>query len=463
MQAGVQWSRLTNIGELYPPSNSRIDNVFPNFGIGHWQWGNNLGAIKRFGKLSTKKDVRFVNGYFMASSTQGQKIIDDVKEKFVGPSELAGENCGYTPYGLGRNMVYYLEAFERFYIICDPLKKKNVTNKTFMCPGVRMNNSAIQYFWLGQPANTYVKRRAMYGAYAYQWRVQRHNRDRNGNGISEGFYSMGYAQRYSLLYDAPAIYGLYVKIKTDGRYKTAVKEVKAARRTLADNYNLRADTIRSIWFGERGTEGTSRRYGDITYSCDGSDSLFSDGLCEYVSKAQALATSPNFYDHKCPEALLAIGACFDPCMSMRYAQGFFPGGKLLDLFGYGGGTSANDINDKNVRIVPIATVDSRGSLNTKDELSTTDINLKFRSPLNTPHARITRGLKSVGGEVQSPEFVAGVTPCQDGGADHCNYITPTIHLGGSSYLLGDGNIFSWLKNYAAEVYYSEYNIRGEIT
>jgi hypothetical protein len=461
MKAGVKWDKLINFGELYPPSNSRIDNAFPNFGIGHWQWGNNLGAIKRFGKFSTKKDVMFVGGY-LSTPEYTNNLIDSVKEKLISPTDLAGENCGYTNYGLGRNMLYYLEAFERFYIICDPLKKKNVPNKTFLCPGMRLNNSAIQYFWLGKPSNTYVKRRPMYGPYAYQWRVSKHNRDRNGNGISEGFYSMGYSSKYSLMYDAPSIYGLYIKTKTNSRYKTLVQELKDKRNALKSKLDLDSTTIRNVWFGEKGNEGTSRNYGDITFSCIPTSRNYDKEICEYVGQAQSLATNLNFSDHKCPEDLLAVGACFDPCLSMRHAQGFYPGGKLLDLFGYGGDTSKNDVNDKNVRIVPLATVKDN-EIQVSDEPSVKDSNLKFRSPINTPHSRITRGVKKIDDLRKEPTFVGGISTCQDGGSDHCNYITPTIHLGPSNYLLGQSSIFSWMKNYNAEVYHADYNIRGEIT
>jgi len=461
MKAGIQWDRIFNQGELYPPINARFEA--PNMGVGHWTWGNNLGAIKRFGKYSTKADIKFIGGYGANDEATVSSNIEKVKTRLISSTDLAGTNCGFTPYGLGRNMIYYLEAFERFYIICDPLKKKNVSNKTFMCPGVRMNNSAIQYFWLGHPTNTYVKRRQMYGPYAYQWRVERHNRDRNGNGISEGFYSMGYATRYSLLYDAPAIYGLYVKKQTSSNYLTLINELKKAREVVSDVYGFKVDTMRNLWFGERGTDDTSRRYGDITYSCDADGPSFNEDLCRYVSLAQGFASSINFSDHSCPQDLLAKGECFDPCLSMRYAQGFFPGGKLLDLFGFGGASTTNDKDTKNVRLVPLVNAKPNGSFEALDEQSPTDRNLVFRSPLNTPHARIARGIKSVGATVRPRTHIGGISPCQDGGSDHCNYITPTLHLGVSSYIRGNGSVFTQRANYNAEIFGASYNIRGEVT
>jgi hypothetical protein len=426
-----------------------------------------LGAIKRFGKFSNKSDIQFVGGGAAGFLAPKNALIKEIKEQFIGPSDLAGENCGYTKYGLGRNMVYYLEAFERFYLICDPIKKKNVSNRSFICPGTRQTNSAIQYFWLGQPHNTYVKRRPMYGPYAYQWRVHRHNRDRNGNGISEAFYSMGHGRPYSMLYDAPAIYGLYVKKKTGGQYLTALKRLEEAKGAMIDaGYDVDPRYIRSIWWGERGTEGTARRYGDISYSCDSTDGLYNQTICDYVSAAQALAAGMNFSDHSCPQDLLALGECFDPCLSMRYAQGFFPGGKILDLFGYDDSNeTANTKDRKNVRIVA-TTKYQNGSLLIQDEKAANDKNLRFRPPINTPHARITLGRRMVENAMLEGEDtmdVAGITPCQDGGSDHCNYITPTIHLGVSSYLVGDSTVFADLKNYFANVYHADTNIRGDVS
>ncbi len=462
-KAGIQWDKLFNLGELYPPINSRFD--FVNFGIGHWQWGNNLGSIKRFGKLSTYQsdDIQFVGGHGIENQSVGNVMVEKVKDKIIGPTDLAGSNCGYTQYGLGRNMIYYLEAYERFYIICDALKKKNVTNKSFICPGVRLANSAIQYFWLGRPSNTFVKRRPMYGPYAYQWRVSRHNRDRNGNGISEGFYSMGYNQKYSLMYDAPATYGLYVKKDTNSAFLTLLNEVKELRAAAFQTPDVSLVDLRNVWFGERRGEGTARRYGNMTFSCIPSGIAYNKEICEYVSTAQALATNIDFKDHVCPQDLVADGQCFDPCMSMRYAQGFFPGGKSLDLFGYNSTFGTNTNSNKNVKLIPLAKIVKDG-IQIGDEQAFGNDQLIFRPPLDTPHARITQGMKTIAGSsVFSGQFIGGITPCQDGGSDHCNYITPTIHLGVSSYLEGQGTAHASYKNYIANVFENTANIRGEIS
>ena len=84
----------------------------------------------------------------------------------------------------GRKMLYFVEAFERFYTLCDSKAKYNVTNRTFVAPGLRYGDAPMQYTWIGQPSDTYLERKSMYGPYAFQWKVKRHNRDRIGNGIS---------------------------------------------------------------------------------------------------------------------------------------------------------------------------------------------------------------------------------------------------------------------------------------
>lgn len=450
---GMKWDKIGMIGSLYPPAATIYDITSPNMGIGHWQWGNNLGAIKRFGYLSTTDDNDLVilgRGY-SSSAPVSPDWLKKIKDKFVGPSTLAGSNCGYTKYGLGRNMLYYIEAFDRFYLICDPVKKKNVQNISFMCPGLRQTNSAIQYYWLGQPNNTYVERRAMFGPYAYQWRVKRHNRDRNGNGMSQGFYSMGYETRYELMYDAPAIYGLYLKRDTSSEYIGQVNKVLDLRKNI---FGVVSDiaTFRHIWFGEAGSEGTAGRYGDFTFSCDPTSWAYNTNMCDYISAAKDLADNLDFRAYSCPDAQLIKGQCFDPCLSMRYGQGFFPGGKSQNMFGYISNQSANLNDPKNLRLVPNANY-KNDALIIEDEKSKVDPNTYFRSPVNTPHALVWRGLMSLGDYFpKKQEGIAGISPCRDGGSDHCNFMTPTIHLDSTSALLGSTSPFIGSEGFAANVY-----------
>lgn len=441
---GMRWDKIGGIGSLYPPcSNLSEMNSPSSIGAGHWQWGNNLGAIKRFGWLSQPEDGDLtIVGPGQSSSSTDPILFKQIKEAFVRPNTLGGRNCGYTDNGLGRNMLYYIEAFDRFYLICDPVKKKNVANKSFMCPGLRFTNSAIQYFWLGQPSNTYVERRPMYGPYAYQWRVRRHNRDRNGNGISQGFYSMNYESRYELMYDAPAIYGLYLKREPSAAFKGKALEVKALRKKALSLIDVA--TLRTYWFGECGNEGTCRQYGSVMFSCDPTLPRYNKDVCDYVNAAKDLANTPDFAAYSCPEDRLRNGECFDPCLSIRYGQGFFPGGKSQNMFNYSTTTSANLPEPKNIRLVPHATFKD-GQIQTKDEQSTLDSKVYFRSPINTPHARTWRGLAKIEGlylQESQQQGIVGISPCRDGGSDHCNYTTPTIHLDKTSLIIGITSAFN---------------------
>jgi hypothetical protein len=73
------------------------------------------------------------------------------------------------------------------------------------------------------------------------------------------------------------------------------------------------------------------------------------------------------------------------------------------------------------------------------------------------------GISKVQGKKMSPEFVAGVSPCQDGGADHCNYITATLHLDNTSYLEGLTDALSEFKDFVSNIYFSKSNIQGDIS
>jgi hypothetical protein len=420
---GVPWNELSNFGALYPPITTK-DEDYDTMGVGHWQWYNNLGAIKRFGYLSTynTNDIVFIgNGSPSANdSVNVNAQIALIKKQWIKPDSLAGSNCGYTEYGLGRNMIFYIEAFDSFYSYCDPLKKKNIQNVTYMNPGIRQGNSAIQYFWLGRPNNTYLERKSMYGPYAYQWKVNRHNRDRNGNGISQSFYSMGYSEPYSLVYDAPAIYGLYTKTTNSPSYIEQVTNI-VQQRTIAGFSN--DFSVRGNWFGTTNGEGSASAYGNIMVNCD-----TDNALCDYFSSAQFFAGSQNMSDYSCTQDKILKGECFDPCISIRYGQGFFPGGKAANLFG----TNSPKISN---RLVPMAN-NINNEIIQSDEQSKLDHSVYFRSPVNTPYSQI---MKNYG-------KIVGISPCQDGGSDHCNYVTPTIHVGTSSFIQGLTSSFLWQVN-----------------
>jgi hypothetical protein len=320
-------------------------------------------------------------------------------------------------------MLYFVEAYERFYILCDAAKKKNVTNRSFIAPGLRYGNSAIQYFWLGQPNDSYLERHPMYGPYAYQWKMRRHNRDRHGNGASLSFYSMGWASAYNFLYDAPAVFGLYPKKRIpSSAYVSAVNNLKYKRIQLGISAH---DTI--TYYGEAGEEGTSRNYGAAMYSCNPSNPWYNQAMCEYISDAKSFASSLDTNNYTCTEAQLKAGECFDPCLSLRYSHGMFPGGKLVDLL------TAN--NKLKTRL-------TYNALH-QDEQSLLDRDTFLRGPFATPY----NALKNTNGQVVD----TSISPCNNAGADHCNYITATIHVGnpygsdGSSLIKGQTNYFNNIK------------------
>jgi hypothetical protein len=68
------------------------------------------------------------------------------------------------------------------------------------------------------------------------------------------------------------------------------------------------------------------------------------------------------------------------------------------------------------------------------------------------------GLEGI--RVGTPANIGGISPCQDGGSDHCNYLTATIHLGKANQLIGADS--AYMKSYqeAASVF-SDLLVRGE--
>ena len=60
--------------------------------------------------------------------------------------------------------------------------------------------------------------------------------------------------------------------------------------------------------------------------------------------------------------------------------------------------------------------------------------VSFRATFGAPHLKyLISGLNLAGYSIASQEL-NGFSPCFDGGSDHCNYMTPTLNLGTSTYL-----------------------------
>ena len=405
---GVKWNKLANAGMLYVPSvdvaNAGQTTVSP--GIGQWQWGNNLGTIHSFGWNSTKTDL--AQSPYPLSDSDFLKL----KNNLLNGGVLAGDNCGWHKNGLGRNVLYWIEGFSSFYIYCDSIKKKNIYNYNYMNPGLRQTNSSMQYFWLGKPSNAYLERYPLFGPYAYHWKVRKHNRDRNGNGVSEGFYSYGWNKNYSSQYDAPAIYGLFLK------YGTSSKDLATLNAARAAVFGGGTRTVKNTRFGFTNGNGGARIYGNIWLG-NINDLDTSQPQKNYALSGYNIARAPEFGLYGCSDADLKAGACFDPCLSMRYQLGFIAGGKSQDL-------TKIYPDSHGYRIVANSPV--VGSAPKKETLQDAS-GIYFRGAFGTPHLTyLTSGQTSL-----FKHELNGFSPCFDGGADHCNYITPTLNFGSSAY------------------------------
>ena len=426
---GVKWDKLGNAGELYVPSTSVANagqtTISP--GIGQWQWGNNLGTIHSFGWNSPQSDL--AQSPYQLSPSDFQKL----KKNLLNGGVLAGDNCGWHKNGLGRNMLYWIEGFSSFYLYCDPLKKKNVTNYNYMGPALRQTNSSMQYFWMGKPNNSYLDRYPLFGPYAYEWKVRKHNRDRNGNGVSEGFYSYGWGQNYTMQYDAPAIYGLFMKYKESAR---DVNGMNAARITaLGDG----AINVKSIRFGFTNGDGGAYRYGNVWLG-DINSLTPSPALSYVLSGSESFATTPEFNKYGCSDEDLLAGRCFDPCLSMRYQFGFLPGGKrqnMAPIFN-------PSVSASQYRIVANSPVVGGSPVG---ETHLNGDGQYFRGAFGTPHLTY---LKAHAGHTLSSQELNGMSPCFDGGADHCNYITPTLNFGSSVYSESQSSSFLSNANLATQ-------------
>jgi hypothetical protein len=410
---GVLWKKLGNAGELYNPisylKNGAIDSSISP-GLGQWQWGNNLGTIHKFGYTSPNSELKTSPGFLNDDNK------NELKEKLL-KNSLDGPDCGWNEYGLGRNMLYWIEGFSSFYLFCDPIKKKNVTNYNYMGPALRQTNSSIQHFWLGKPSNTYLKRYPMFGPYAYQWKVMPHNRDRNGNGMSEGFYSYGWGTNYNSMYDAPAIYGLFRQYKepSEGQQEE-INQINNLRTEIFGVFGQAA--VRSTRFGFTYGNGGAVRYGNIwigKITETGTGINYPNyKIREYVKSGEYLSKYPKFGLYGCDDSDLKNGDCFDPCLSIRYPFGFLPGGKKQKLTSAVPSGSGYSIVANNIF--------SGDSFYEKTSYLSGEF---FRGPFGTPHHIYLKG---------TGKNINGFSPCSDGGADHCNYLTPTINLGASSYL-----------------------------
>jgi hypothetical protein len=562
---GLKPRLLHHHGELYPWPEGDVNFSYGEGQYGFyamgtaWQFSNLLGKIPRFGHytefpaiikgahMRTPVFTHHLGGIIKTQRMDlSQTIVEDTDDIFfwggnqsvklrnfndaqglIHRNTLAGENCGWCGYGermggtnsyggsAGRFMLYFVEAHQRFYNRCkgggkDALGKSfsRSLNYSFIAPGLRHGSSAIQYFWGGKPHNGYLKREPLYGPYAFEWKTMNHNRDRNGNGMSEAFASTKFNQEMRL-YDPPAIYGLY--LRQDRVYQQKVKNVRQWRnwawgpgysikgwrygrpgmKTGCGSVRLRCVEDRRETPGE-----IAAGYSNVTNPLDYANmTMLPNGQpeqtgtmgqkCLHYHYGKNLGIDPGRY-YGCDNKQLLGGLCFDPCLSMKYNYGFFPGGKLLALNNYvklkrsinpwqhgKAGSDAYVIqlsHNDNYQDVDLSYYKNtypggggsrrimRGPFATPYKLIRETIARKgkalskgsYYDPVEDrdrpilDHGETIEGADQQGLDMPSwvhednnkylhrrkANFIdTEVSPCNTRGADHCNYMTATLHMG----------------------------------
>lgn len=420
---------------LYPPSEGGdryasypYKTADQSYGKGHWQFSNNLGLIKRLGykdllgKNSTwdgKDDKNQVLITFSNNLTDKDKLLGSIKSSL---SYNLGGSVGWRKSSLGRHMAYFVEGFSSFYLFCGNKKKEFIKNLSFIAPGLRVGNAGFQYTWVGQPNSAYLSRQTMPGPYAYFWRVNRHNRDKNGNGMPLGMYAHSSDGPYSMMYDLPAVYGLYLKSNKVDKNKSNIDRLKALRYLAASGQSSYVKAGANIWTQriefnssenlDKTTHWCGSPFGDRGSSCDGA--FPSEGTnaiyCEYPNYAIEVASNPDLDIYECPTVGIYNNVCFPPCLSLRYDQGIIPGGKELNLFG--------GSNNKYQPHKIISSAEYYGDSASKYALG----------PCYTPWARVLPSFLP-SGLMPNLKKYQSIDPCYGGGSDHCNYVTPTVWLG----------------------------------
>jgi len=494
-----------------------------------WQFSNLLGKIPRFGKAGHHETKGLGQGkifkyeaadtddvYYWGGERSGtrERNFKDA-QRLIGGTTLAGSNCGWCGHGepipgsemnarsgsAGRFMLYFVENHQRVWLSCNSKGTKRTANHSYIAPGLRRGSSAIQFFWGGKPYNTYLKREPMYGPYAFEWKTMNHNRDRNGNGLSEAFYSAGH-NRQIHLYDPPAIYGLYLK-QQGKKISAKVKWMKDTRKkAFGAGYNTKG-----LRFGRHGMKtgcGTIRLHCVDDRREEPGSPLVShplthgDPRCTYYYYGKNLGVDPG-KNYGCDNLQLMAGLCFDPCLSMKYNYGFFPGGKLLALSNYVKfkRTLVKEAEPSigfDKYIIQIS-ADHRYKDETISYTAHPGMGPKpvrggyrriMRGPWATPYKLVRESILAdlkgnnltkykkfdhqkrlaIGTQCKMPAWYSRadysiekrsntyinkkyaeylgteVSPCTSRGADHCNYLTATCHLGMDSIVVGQQDVFA---------------------
>jgi len=438
---GVKANKLRNIGELYPPRVYYGGSVVPdwnNKNPGHHQFEANLGSIKKYssskghnlasmgGPNGPIKNLEVLgSSWSVASHVNDLMDQFDKKIKLSGSKIITGPECGYVAPSLGRLMHFYVESFATYYLFCEAggVKPKKVKNFSHIAGGLRTGRAGLQYNWLGKPNDARLKRVSMPGPYAFQWKVERHNRDRSGNGMPLSFWSYHHEERMDDLYDAAAVYGAvkksdpafsplgsgspsvpasYAGYDANGVPFGYVPGIPASGSTA-----IREDAAVSICGAGakpiclRGAsigpdDGPKLGCGSIRWRASGEmggDKPNSE-FVKYMEQISPIGPDP-FRVYGCSST--KASDCFYPCISLKYPEGFtYRGGKNV---GYRYGSE-------------------------RHYLTSSISGFSYES------------LPAVDG-VTPRIFRVDISPCSADKKDICNYLTPTAHIGIDTWPFGN--------------------------
>lgn len=411
---GVKANKLRSIAEAYPPRRYIEASPIANWdhkNPGHHQFETNLGSIKKYStsrpynnSLSINAGGADRNVYILPSSlgndvNHRERMMNNFDKalKLNGSKIITGPECGYVPPSLGRLMHFYVESFSTYYILCETggVKPKKIRNWSHIAGGLRSGKAGLQYNWLGKPSDARLKRVSMPGPYAFQWKVERHNRDKSGNGMPLSFWSYNYEERIDDLYDAAAVYGAVKKTSTYSSLtkKKALKREKAAVDICGGG--VFPVCLRNVSIGP--DEGPKLGCGNIRWRASG-EMGGDKPTSAFVDWMQSVANPAG------PDPFSAYGCagpyaedCFYPCLSLKYPEGFTPrGGKNL---GYRNGSHRHYL--------------------------TSSISGSSNYAASVPGSQVTYKV-----------FAIDLSPCSTNKKDVCNYLTPTAHIGLDTWPVG---------------------------
>jgi hypothetical protein len=240
-----------------------------------------------------------------------------------------------------------------------------------------------------------------------------------------GMYSYATDGPFSMMYDLPAVYGLYLKSAAKDPNEEMINVLKAIRTIyFAGSSNGAGIFKKNVEFNSSSNDDQTTHWcgvpapGNSCNFTEPANESTSTAYCLYPNYARAVANNQSLYLYGCPAEGIKAGTCFPPCLSLRYDQGLIPGGKALDLFGNGGTTPD--------RIVGDATFNNHLNLNKE----------KILGPRYTAWAQNTTSLPN--------DSYKSINPTVGGGSDHCNYVTPTAWIGSTQKVFSNVNYMSTL-------------------